>query len=127
LGLAISKRIVERMNGEIAVQSAPGADAIFSVTLVLPAACDSKAEFAAPDLADQSVMIVSGAEIEASLLARRLGRWGARTCIAGEPEIARALLPERQWDALLIDHALARPACSRPARSMRMGRRGGLC
>jgi hypothetical protein len=44
-------------------------------------------------LADQSVMIVSGAEIEASLVARRLGRWGARTCIAGEPEIARALHP----------------------------------
>jgi PAS domain S-box-containing protein len=107
LGLAISKRIVERMNGHIAVESAPGAGATFSVTVPLPAASESKTEFAAPDLRDQSVMIVAGAEIEASLLERRLGRWGARTCAATEPAIAGALLPERQWDALLIDSPLA--------------------
>ena len=107
LGLAISKRIVERMNGHIAVESAPGAGATFSVTIPLAAASEAEPEFAAPDLHDQSVMIVAGAEIEASLLARRLGRWGARSCAASEPAIARALLPERRWDALLIDYPLA--------------------
>ena len=54
-----------------------------------------------------SVLIVASAEIEASLLARRLGRWGARTCAATEPSIARALLPERHWDAVLVDYPLA--------------------
>jgi CheY-like chemotaxis protein len=53
------------------------------------------------------VLIVASAEIEASLLARRLGRWGGRTCAATEPSIACALLPERDWDAVLIDYPLA--------------------
>lgn len=53
-------------------------------------------------------MIVAGAEIEALLLARRLGRWGAKTCAVIDERIAAALLPERPWDALLIDYPLAR-------------------
>jgi len=94
------------MDGHIAVKSAPGEGATFSVTLPLPAAPDGANEFAAPDLRDQSVMIVASAEIEASLLARRLGRWGARTCAATEPDIARALLPERLWDTVIVDYPL---------------------
>jgi CheY-like chemotaxis protein len=53
-------------------------------------------------------MIVAAAEIEASLLARRLGRWGANTCAVIDEKIAAALLPERPWDALLIDYPIAR-------------------
>jgi PAS domain S-box-containing protein len=108
LGLAISRRIVERMNGHITVTSKQGEGSIFVVSVPLPAAPDLQIEnFARPDLSGSAVMIVSAAEIEASLLARRLGRWGAKTCTVTDERIAIALLPERAWDAILIDHSTA--------------------
>ena len=109
LGLAISKRIVERMNGSFAVESQPGKGATFSFTVPLPAApvSDSGGGFANPDLAGNAVLIVATAEVEATLLARRLGRWGAKTCAVTDESIAAALLPERHWDAVMVDFPLA--------------------
>jgi PAS domain S-box-containing protein len=108
LGLAISRRIVERMDGRIAVDSELGAGATFTVTVPLRPAPDlAEQTFVAPDLSDSAVMIIAEAEIEASLLARRLGRWGAKTCAVIDEQIAFALLPERRWDALLVDFPFA--------------------
>jgi PAS domain S-box-containing protein len=109
LGLAISKRIVERMQGRISVESAPGAGALFEFAVPLPAA-ESAPAFAAPDLSGRAVLIVAPSAIEASLTARRLTRWGARAVIAPNEIVAQALLPEREWSAVLIDHAIGNAA-----------------
>jgi CheY-like chemotaxis protein len=88
------------------------------VTVPLPAAAGAEAApFAPPDLAGTDILIVAPAAVEASLVARRLMRWGARTCIAPDEKVAAALLPERVWGAVFVDHALGRTACETLARA----------
>ncbi len=96
------------MDGHIAAKSEVGVGSTFTVSVpLLPAPDAQEATFVAPDLGQTAVMVVAAAEIEASLLARQLGRWGAKTCAVIDEKIAAALLPERPWDALLVDYPLA--------------------
>src|SRR3569832_1963588 len=105
LGLSISERIVKRMGGRITLESRPGEGSPFQVSVQL-ASSDAPQPFAIPDLAGRSVMLVAPQSIEASLIARRLERWGGQTCVVSDPEVAQARRPGRTWHAVLIDHAL---------------------
>jgi PAS domain S-box-containing protein len=109
LGLSISDRIVKRMGGRITLESRPGSGSTFEVSIPLAASENGKQKIlAAPDLTGQSIMLVSPQSIEASLTARRLQRWGGQTCMVSDADVAQALLPERSWHTILIDHALGK-------------------
>jgi PAS domain S-box-containing protein len=110
LGLSISERIVKRMGGRITLESQLGLGSTFEVSVPLAAAAPEgndggRTPFVAPDLAGQSILLVAPQTIEASLIARRLQRWGGTTCMVSDIAVAEALLPERSWHAVLLDHA----------------------
>ena len=119
LGLSISERIVKRMGGRITLESKPGIGSTFEVSIPLSAADSSGVApkaFAAPDLTGQAIMLVAPQSIEASLIARRLQRWGGQTCVVSDIAVAQALLPERSWHALLLDRALGAAEIERAGR-----------
>jgi signal transduction histidine kinase/DNA-binding response OmpR family regulator len=118
LGLAISKRIIERMGGAIAVDSTPGAGSTFEVVVPLPRAAEADAPSGAPpDLAGIDVLMVAPTPVAAALVARRLVAWGGRACLVPSEAAAIALVAERAWSAILVDHALGARACERLARA----------
>jgi len=111
LGLAISERIVRRMGGRIALESAVGEGTTFEVSIPLQTSDTSAATaWSTPDLTGKAVMVVMPQTISASLVARRLGRWGAQVCETSDLAVAQALLPERAWHAIVVDHALGAEA-----------------
>jgi PAS domain S-box-containing protein len=110
LGLNISERIVKRMGGRITLESKLGIGSTFEVSIPLAASGGQQQAFAPPDLSGESIMLVAPQNIESSLIARRLQRWGGQTCMVSDLEVARALLPERTWHAVLIDRAMGAEA-----------------
>jgi CheY-like chemotaxis protein len=90
------------------------------VSIPLAAADGAQALLAAPDLSGQSVMLVGPQSIEASLTARRLQRWGGQTCLISDVDVAEALLPERPWLAMLVDHTLGLAVIERLGEAARL-------
>ncbi|MEZ5810637.1 MAG: ATP-binding protein [Rhizobiaceae bacterium] len=107
LGLAISKRIITAMHGEINVSSSPERGAVFKVDIPLKPT-PPKRLHPFEELARRSVLIVSANTIEAKAIAKTVSAHGGHAVVAAHPEAAFEKLAEgeQRFNTLLVDAAL---------------------
>ncbi|MCC6473598.1 MAG: response regulator, partial [Burkholderiales bacterium] len=103
LGLPISKRLVDLMGGEIAVESTFGQGSIFQVELPLERA-PGDAPASCVELAELDCVVVGGPKSSADDLAQYLEYGGARVHRADDP--ARALLQVKGLPQPVVIHDL---------------------
>lgn len=112
LGLAITSRIVEAMNGRIEVEGAPGKGAIFTVTLPLEEASPASIEQGSA-LAGTRALVVSANAMEMDAIARMVEAFGGVVDTAKSIDEAIRLASEgNKYASILIDSALERPNCA---------------
>lgn len=98
LGLAIARSIVERMGGDLRLESRPGEGSVFFFDLRLPAV-ESREPATAP-LAGRRLALISAGVVEPPLLVRRLHALGADAVLVAEPT---ALDSAERFDVVLVD------------------------
>ncbi len=111
LGLAISRRIVRRMGGDIQVLPREGNGSVFAFTLEVSPAATPVAETPV-DLSGRSILILAPGGPEASVIARQLAGTGASVRVAvtaneGAGLIGAASAAGEAHDAVLVDARLA--------------------
>jgi len=116
LGLAISRRIVRGMGGDIGVTRRSGGGSVFSFALSLPVV-EATAPGAPPDLAGVSLLTLSPEEIEAASLSRTLTRHGATprlvaTLVEAAALAGAASAAGETHRAVLIDARIVDPSAA---------------
>ena len=107
LGLAISRRIVRAMGGDIAVSPRPGGGSVFSFAVDL-IAVDHEAAPSTPEVAGLGILILAPVGPEADATARRLATRGTSARVVGTLAEAAGLVGAaaaagEAHDAILID------------------------
>lgn len=133
LGLAISQRIVQRMKGQIGVESAPGKGSTFwfMVDLALDPSVTEPPQ--APNvLAGQKILLCDGNETSREIIRRSLTALGAEVVDSGEPDQILHTLTQsggmrQNYDAALIDGALPEKTIADLGEALRQGAAGANC
>ncbi|HMB48689.1 MAG TPA: response regulator [Afifellaceae bacterium] len=114
LGLTIGKMLVDKMGGEIGVESVMGEGSTFWFTLPLPVHGDAKISKRVPvDVSGGRVLIVDDNEVNRSILLEQAGSWGFDAAAAASgPEglavLRRAAEMGRGVDLLILDYHMPR-------------------
>ncbi len=109
LGLTISKRLVEKMGGEIMVDSAPGKGSCFGFAIPLRIARDIRIERSPTDLRGMRVLVVDDLDISRQVLCEILRAWGFNVTQAACGREAIDLLnkaatePGQEFEIILTD------------------------
>jgi two-component system sensor histidine kinase/response regulator len=112
LGLAIARRLADRMNGSISVETKPGIGTTFSFTVVLERYKDS-------EVADPMKLVMQGVKVliidtnsnRRSIIANYLVRWDAEVVESGIPEEALKLIQHRAeinkpFDLIVVEYKM---------------------
>ncbi|HVZ22719.1 MAG TPA: ATP-binding protein, partial [Vicinamibacterales bacterium] len=115
LGLAICREIVDRMSGQISVESEPGRGSVFSLTVMLELADKSAAEGAADrsvplDAPPETmaadavrVLVAEDNRVNQMVAASLLRRLGCEVAIAEDGAAAIDMLQRQTFDLVLMD------------------------
>jgi len=120
LGLAIARRIVALMGGELTLSDNPGGGAIFAFAVALPGAVGAPSETAPKTLAGRRALIVAHSPFEAPAIAARLIEAGVAVARAeGLDDGLAALASGERPDLVIVDCALGVESTNRLARAAR--------
>jgi two-component system, sensor histidine kinase and response regulator len=111
LGLAICRQLVGLMDGEIGIDSVPGAGSTFWFTLPVKATEAAGRSAAPEEIAGRRVLIVDDLEMNRRVLEAQLTGWGAECTCTGGGRQALAVLEQsfaagRRFDVALVDHLM---------------------
>ncbi len=105
LGLVISKQIVERMSGEVTVESELGKGSTFSFSIVAPVVVGRDPnQRDTPMLRGKRVLIVDDNATSRQILRMETERWGMVADEAASGAAALEMLQKKTFDAALLDY-----------------------